>query len=81
MAKRKLKTFKNEVKKEVKKEYKPKAAVVLSKGLTDPDMGNIKPPKDSVAECSECRHIKGLHYGGKKGWCNTTECKCQEHKS
>ena len=41
-----------------------------------PDMGAIKPPAESEAVCG-CLHTKATHYGGPKGWCNTSGCSCQ----
>lgn len=48
---------------------------------------NVEPPKESEYICSAmmdpytaCGHKKAMHYGGLKGHCNISGCRCQEFK-
>ncbi len=38
-----------------------------------PDMGNIKPPSETICKCT---HEKEFHYGGQYGHCNRPSCPC-----
>lgn len=67
-------------KNKVKKEVEAKAVEVAAKWSPAPDMGEIKPPLPSVKDCAGCAHKKGIHYGGKSEWCNTSGCNCQGFK-
>lgn len=45
-----------------------------------PKMGDIKPPPIEEFKCG-CGDVQKMHYGGPRGWCNATGCKCQEFRS
>lgn len=45
-----------------------------------PDMGGVEAPPEANLQCSDCKHIKAMHYGGDREWCNTPNCRCIEWK-
>lgn len=63
--------------KAAKKASKVEAATTTENWQPTPDMGAIQPPADAGLLCT-CEHRKDMHYGGKKGWCNTSNCRCEE---
>jgi hypothetical protein len=68
-----------EVKFTTKSDVTPPVPIQQKPWTPSPDMGNIKPPADAEKICANehCRHKKGMHYGGKDEWCNTSGCNCQ----
>lgn len=36
--------------------------------------------REVVVKPCNCNHSIEMHYGGPKGWCNTSGCKCEEYR-